>query len=69
MLNLHVRMLKYATESGYSYQRWQTVINAILFKDVDNVCIHRTRVIHIYEPDYNLTLVINGELRCIKQKR
>ncbi len=58
MLNLHVRMLNYATEQGYSYQRWQTVINTILFKDVDNVRIHRTRVIHIYEADYNLTLGI-----------
>lgn len=28
----------------------------MLFKDPDNVKIHRTRVIHIYETDYNMVL-------------
>ena len=58
MLDLHVRMLNYALERGYSYQRWQTVINTILLKDANNVRIHRSRVIHIYEADCNLTLGI-----------
>ena len=30
--------------------------NTILFKDSDNYHIHRTRVIHLYEADYNLAL-------------
>ena len=55
---LHVQMMNYALERGYSYKRWQTVANSILFKDVDSVKIHRTRVIHIYEADYNLILGI-----------
>jgi exonuclease III len=58
MLTLHVQMLNYALVRGYSYERWQKVTNTILFKDTDNVRIHRTRVIHIYEADYNLTLGI-----------
>lgn len=41
-------LLKYALERGYSFQQWQKVINTILFKDSDNVQLHRTRVIHIY---------------------
>lgn len=41
---------------GYSYNRWHTIANTILFKDSDNVCLHRTRVIHIYEADFNLAL-------------
>ena len=58
LLTLHVQMLNYALERGYSYKRWHTVVNTILFKDPENVRIHRTRVIHIYEADYNLTLGI-----------
>lgn len=66
MLTLHVQMLNYALERGYSYTRWQTVINTILFKDMDNVRIHRTRVIHIYEADYNLTLGIKWRAALYK---
>ncbi len=58
LLRLHVQMMNYALERGYAYQRWRTVVNTILFKDADNVRIHRTRVIHIYEADYNLMLGI-----------
>ncbi len=62
LLTLHVQMLNYALERGYAYQRWCTVFNTILFKDVDNVRIHRTRVIHIYETDYNLMLGIKWRI-------
>ena len=56
LLTLHVTLLNYALERGYSYSRWQSIINMILFKDEDKVKIHRTGVIHIYEADYNLML-------------
>jgi hypothetical protein len=62
LLDIHVRMLNYALERRYTYQRWHTVANAILFKDNDNVRIHRTRVIHIYEVDYNLKLGIKWRI-------
>ncbi|KAI2509153.1 hypothetical protein MHU86_5272 [Fragilaria crotonensis] len=55
---LRLDLLNYALERGYSFQRWQKVINTILFKDSDNVRLHRTRVIHIYEADFNLFLGI-----------
>ena len=58
LLTLHVHMLNYALERGYAYDRWKQVTNTILFKDKDNVRLHCTRVIHIYEADYNLTLGI-----------
>ncbi|KAI2496055.1 hypothetical protein MHU86_18476 [Fragilaria crotonensis] len=56
LLELHLSMINYSLERGYLYQRWHTVANTILFKDTDNVRLHRTRVIHIYEADYNLAL-------------
>lgn len=62
LLKLQVQLLNYAMERGYSYNRWKQVVNAILFKDTDNVRIHRTRVIHLYEADYNLMLGIKWRM-------
>ena len=62
ILEVHLALLNYAMECGYSYRRWHTVANTILFKDQDNIRIHRTRVIHIYEADYNLALGIKWRL-------
>ena len=58
LFDLHLTMLNYALARGYSYQRWRTIANTILFKDKDNVRLDRTRVIHIYEADFNLALGI-----------
>lgn len=56
LLELHLSLINYSLERGYSYHRWHTVANTILFKDPDNVRLHRTRVIRIYEAEYNLAL-------------
>ncbi len=56
LLELHLNMMNYALSCGFSYQQWTYIANTILFKDSDNVQIHRTKVIHIYEADYNLAL-------------
>jgi hypothetical protein len=53
---LYLQLINYALERGYSFQRWQKVANSILFKEPNNIKIHRTRVIHLYEADYNLVL-------------
>ena len=52
----HLNLINYALEPGYSYACWRSVVNTILFKEENNIRIHRTRVIHIYEADYNLVL-------------
>ena len=49
-------LINNALERGYSYRRWQTIVNSVLFKDPDNVRLHRTRIIHIYEADFNLAM-------------
>ena len=56
ILRVHMTLMNYALERGYSYRRWQTVANSVLFKEPGNIRIHRTRIIHIYEADYNLML-------------
>ena len=56
--SLHLLLINYALERGYSFSRWRTIANTILFKDDDNVRLHRTRVIHIDEADFNFALGI-----------
>ena len=49
-------LINYALERGYSFKRWQNIVNSVLFKDPDNMRLHRTRIIHIYEADFNLAM-------------
>ena len=58
LFQIHLTLINYALQRGTSYTRWHTIVNTILFKDPDNVRLDRTRVIHIYEADYNLALGI-----------
>lgn len=43
---------------GYHYERWMKVVNVMLKKEPGNPRIHRLRVIHLYEADYNLLLAV-----------
>ena len=54
--SVRLSLINYALERGYSFHRWQDIVNSVLFKDPDNVRLHRTRIIHIYEVDFNLTM-------------
>ena len=56
LFELHLAIINYALERGTTYKRWQTIANSIIFKDPDTIKLHRIRVIHIYEADYNLAM-------------
>ena len=56
LFQAHLSLLNYALRWGYSFTRWKTVVNVMIQKDKNNTKIHRLRVIHIYEADYNLLL-------------
>ena len=56
MASMHHAMLHYALTNGHSFRRWKKVVNIMLEKDPGNPKIHRLRVIHLYEADYNLIL-------------
>ena len=58
LLNATVQLLNYALRFGYTFERWTKVVNIMLQKDVGNPRIHRLRIIHIYEADYNLLLAV-----------
>ena len=59
---VHLTLMNYALERGYSFKRWHTIANTILLKDEDNVRLHRTHVIRIYEADYNVVLGIKWRM-------
>jgi rubrerythrin len=56
VLKGHLTLLNYALQFGYSYTRWKLIVNAMLEKDPGQPKIHRLRVIHLYEYDFNLIL-------------
>jgi hypothetical protein len=53
-----VSLINYCITTGYVLERWKTIVNTMIFKDAGNYKIHRLRVIHIYEADFNLLLAI-----------
>ena len=67
--DVHLALLNYALQRGYSYSRWQQVSNAMLFKEENNIKIHRTRVIHIYEADYNLAIGMQWRSALYQSRR
>ena len=54
----HLAMINYALMWGYSFDRWKGVVNVMILKEPGNVKIHRLRVLHLYEADYNLILAV-----------
>jgi hypothetical protein len=58
ILGGHLILLNYALQFGYSYSSWKMVVNTMLEKDPGMPKIHRLRVIHLYEADYNLILAV-----------
>jgi len=58
LIRVHVALINYAIRFGYPLQRWRKVVNIMLEKEPGSPRIHRLRVIHIYEADYNLMLAV-----------
>ena len=58
IINGHVALLQYAIHFGHSYHPWKTIVNAMLEKKAGEPKLHRLRVIHLYEADYNLILCV-----------
>jgi hypothetical protein len=56
MIRAQVQLINYAMEHEYVYPRWKTVVNVMIEKEPGNAKIHRMRVIHLYEADYNFIL-------------
>jgi hypothetical protein len=71
LIKWQVDLLNVAISNKYSYERWKTIVNVMILKEADNFQIHRLRVIHLYEQDYNLLLAIKWRAQtqhCSKQQ-
>jgi hypothetical protein len=53
-----VSIINYCIRHNHILNRWRTIINTMIFKETGNYKIHRLRVIHIYEADFNLLLAV-----------
>ena len=53
LVTARVTLINYALRTGYVYDRWKDVVNVMILKEPNNTKIHRLRVIHLYEADYN----------------
>ena len=51
-------IINFCLRTGHSLHRWKTIVNTMILKETGNYKIHRLRVIHIYEADFNLLLAI-----------
>ena len=56
--SLIVTLINYCIRNTYVLDRWKKIINVMIFKEHGNYKIHRLRVIHIYEADFNLILAV-----------
>jgi hypothetical protein len=56
LITWQVQLLHLALINRYSYDRWKTIVNVMILKEENNFKIHRLRVIHLYEHDFNLIL-------------
>ena len=52
--NIYIGMIDYCIKHQYSFKRWKTIVNMMIYKEEGNVKIHQLRVIHIYEADMSL---------------
>lgn len=56
LLAAQLMLMNYAIKHEYVYDRWLSVVNMMILKEEGNTKVHRLRVLHLYEADYNLLL-------------
>jgi len=58
IIQLLMSLINYAIRNQYVLDRWKSIVNTMIFKEVGSYQIHRLRVIHIYEAAFNLLLAV-----------
>jgi hypothetical protein len=52
---------------GIAIPRWCNATNVMIEKDVGKPCIHRLRIVHLFEADYNFFLKLQWDHRLVRQ--
>ena len=60
LLQAQLLLINYGIKHSYVFNRWSHVTNLMILKEVGNTKIHRLRVLHLYEADYNAILAIKS---------
>jgi hypothetical protein len=58
LAHLKLSIINYCIRHSYVLVRWKKIVNVMIFKEPGNFKIHRLRVIHIYEADFNALLAL-----------
>ena len=66
LLSVQVKMMNIAIKKGIALDRWCKSVTVMIEKDIGVPKIHRIRVIHLYEADYNLFLKLQWGSRLVK---
>ena len=61
------KLLVMAVCHCHTFERWKTIWNLFLEKDIGNPQINRLRMLHIIKADYNLLLKWFGPQGVLKQ--
>jgi hypothetical protein len=67
LLKCLTQFMYIAVKSGTSISRWANATNVMLEKDMGNPCIHRLRIIHLFEADFNLYLKLQWGKRLTRR--
>ncbi|KAI2500978.1 hypothetical protein MHU86_13523 [Fragilaria crotonensis] len=67
MLDCLTKFLDIAISRGISIPRWQHAVNVMIEKDKGDPKIHRLRIIHLFEADYNLFLKLMWGSRLVRR--
>jgi hypothetical protein len=65
LLSCLTKFMNIAVKSGISISRWSRATNVMLEKDPGNPCIHRLRIIHLFEADFNFYMKIQWGKRLV----
>ena len=50
----HLAIINYCLRFNYPLKRWNNIVNVMIRKDAENSHLHRLRVLHLYEADFQL---------------
>jgi hypothetical protein len=56
ILKVQTHIINLPLKHGFSPNRWQLVVNAVIEKIPNKPYVHKLRIIHLLEADYNLCL-------------
>lgn len=69
LLECFTKFLSIAMQRGISIRRWQEAVNVLIEKDPGVPKIHRLRIIHLFEADFNFILKLLWGSRLVRRAR